>query len=139
MAISVNDKCPCGSQIKYKKCCQVLHKGKIAVNALELMKSRYSAYVVKNVKYIMKTTHINNVDYTSDTKSWSWDLLEFCNHSEFKNLRILNFEESKDISYVQFHASIFINSKDCSFTENSKFIKINDIWYYHSAQIQEGK
>ena len=26
---SVNDKCPCGSNIKYKKCCQAFHKGKL--------------------------------------------------------------------------------------------------------------
>jgi len=52
---SLNKKCPCGSGQKYKKCCKLFHNGKVAKNALELMRSRYSAYVVGDAKYIMKT------------------------------------------------------------------------------------
>ena len=132
--ISVNDKCPCGSEIKYKKCCQNFHKGKLAPRALELMKSRYSAYVLKDVKYIIKTTDVNNPDYTPEFKAWQDDLLEFCNNSQFKGLKILDFIEENEISYVKFHVNVFIQGKDQSFTEKSKFVKINNAWLYHSAE-----
>ena len=134
---SVNDKCPCGSNLKYKKCCQVFHKGKIANTALELMKSRYSAYVVKDVKYIIKTTHVNNPDYTNDFLPWEKDLLDFCNASEFKNLKILEFIEEDEISYVKFYVSVIIDGNDQSFTEKSRFEKKNGVWLYHSAQFEE--
>ena len=53
--MSPNEKCPCGSAIKYKKCCKAYHDGKIPKDALTLMKSRYSAYAAGEVKYIQKT------------------------------------------------------------------------------------
>ena len=131
---SVNDKCPCGSNLKYKKCCQVFHKGKLPDNALELMKSRYSAYVVKDVKYIINTTDVNNPDYTIQTESWTNDLLEFCNTSEFKNLDIIEFIDDSKESFVKFHVTLFINGKDNSFTEKSKFIKLKDKWLYVNGE-----
>jgi len=131
---SVNNKCPCGSDIKYKKCCQVFHKGKLPSNALELMKSRYSAYVVKDVKYIINTTDVNNPDYTIQTESWTNDLLEFCNTSEFKNLDIIEFIDDSKESFVKFHVTLFINGKDNSFTEKSKFIKLKDKWLYVNGE-----
>jgi len=137
MKFSVNNKCPCGSNIKYKKCCQVFHKGKIASTSLELMKSRYSAYVLSDAKYIMKTTHEDNTDYSKDFSNWSVDILEFCNQGEFKSLKILDLIDGDKISFVKFHVELFIHGEDKSFTEKSKFLKHNNQWCYHSAQFGE--
>jgi SEC-C motif-containing protein len=41
MKFSINNPCPCGSGVKYKKCCAKYHKGLVAKTALELMKSRF--------------------------------------------------------------------------------------------------
>jgi len=68
--LSPNSPCPCGSKNKYKKCCQIYHKGALPKTALLLMKSRYMAYVVGDSSYIMKTTHPNNSDYTNEVKEW---------------------------------------------------------------------
>ena len=136
MKFSVNHPCPCGSNLKYKKCCQVFHKGKIASDALELMKSRYSAYVLKDAKYIIKTTDVNNPDYTPEFDSWEKDILEFCNASEFKYLEILDFLDGNDEAFVKFHVTVYIQNKDQSFTEKSKFIKHNNMWLYQSATFE---
>ena len=133
---SVNDKCPCGSNIKYKKCCQVFHKGKIANTALELMKSRYSAYVIKDVKYIINTTDVNNPDFTLETISWANDIEEFCTNSEFRSLDILEYIEDDNISYVKFYVNLYIQGQDQSFTEKSKFVKINNIWLYVNGEFE---
>ncbi len=61
MKFSKNSKCPCGSGKKYKICCFRLHKGLLAKNALELMKSRFSAYAVGDANYIIKTTHKSSI------------------------------------------------------------------------------
>ena len=75
--ISPNTLCPCGSRQKYKKCCQVYHKGASAKTALLLMKSRYSAYAVGDANYIVKTTHENNGDFSSEVKAWKQSIDAF--------------------------------------------------------------
>jgi len=134
---SVNDKCPCGSNLKYKKCCQVFHKGKLPSNALELMKSRYSAYVVKDVKYIINTTDVNNPDYTLNTQIWAEDIEEFCKNSDFRALEILDFIKYENISYVKFYVNLYINEKDNSFTEKSKFVKVDNKWLYVNGEFED--
>lgn len=135
MKYSVNDKCPCGSGLKYKKCCQKFHKGAIAKNALELMKSRYAAYAMCDVNYIIKTTHKNNVDYTREMLEWKKDIEEFCYLTEFISLDILSFIDGDDEAYVTFKANLKAAGEDASFIEESKFFKEEGSWFYHSAKI----
>lgn len=50
--------CPCGSGSPYAACCEPLHEGRrAAVTALELMRSRYAAYVVGDAGYVARTWH----------------------------------------------------------------------------------
>ena len=68
MKLSVNSICPCGSLKKYKKCCKLFHDDiKKPSNALELMKSRFSAFAFCKSDYIIKTTHKKNCDFSLDT------------------------------------------------------------------------
>lgn len=124
--MSPNAKCPCGSGLKYKKCCKLYHNGKIAKDALSLMKSRFSAYATGEVKYIQKTA--TNQDDTDSIK-------EFCKNSEFKKLEILEFVDGENEAYVTFRATIFQGDKDISFTEKSRFLKIEDRWLYVEGEL----
>jgi SEC-C motif-containing protein len=121
MKIGVNNLCPCGSKIKYKKCCQPYHKGLIAKDVLTLMKSRYSAFASGDIKYIIKTS-----TFQKDEN----DLKQFTKECEFKHLKILNF--SKDT--VTFKATIFCDGIDKSFVEKSYFIQKNSRWYYDRGE-----
>ncbi len=49
--------CPCGSAAGYDACCGRLHRGQAAVSAVELMRSRYSAFVVGDTDYLFRTWH----------------------------------------------------------------------------------
>lgn len=134
MKFSVNQQCPCGSGVKYKKCCGVYHKGALPKKAEQLMRSRYSAFALKNSKYIIKTTHEQNSDYTKDIKSWENSILDFSSTCEFRKLEILDFIDGENESYVTFKAYIFCNGEDNSFTEKSKFLKEQNMWLYHSGE-----
>lgn len=134
MKISPNNPCPCGSSKKYKKCCKILHNGVLAKNALELMKSRYSAYVVGDAKYIIKTTHKENNEYTADFDLWADSILSFSKNSEFRALEIIEFTDGEEEAFVTFKANIFQNNKDASFIEKSKFYKVDGLWLYHSGE-----
>ncbi len=49
--------CPCGSNRAYADCCEPLHRHtQVASSAEQLMRSRYSAYALGLVDYIVATT-----------------------------------------------------------------------------------
>ncbi len=120
MKFSINSPCPCGSGKKYKKCCGIYHKGAYPKDVLTLMKSRYSAFAIGDIKYIIKTA-INQNDFD--------ELKSFSNNCEFKGLEILDFGED----FVTFKATIICNGVDSSFRERSKFIKVDGFWKYESG------
>lgn len=137
MKISGNAICPCGSQKKFSKCCRIFHLGENPANALELMKSRYSAFAACDSKYIIKTTHRENPEYTTDNQKWEQDIHDFFDHTEFRSLEILDFIDGYEEAFVTFKANIFQGAIDVSFVEKSRFVKINNIWLYHSGEFIE--
>ena len=131
MKLSVNSICPCGSSKKYKKCCKIFHDDiKKPSNALELMKSRFSAFAFCKSDYIIKTTHQKNCDFSLNTSSWIADIELFSKNTIFEKLDILDFIDSEIESFVTFKATLFQNKKDISFIEKSRFLKESNIWLY---------
>jgi SEC-C motif-containing protein len=124
---SPNIPCPCGSNIKYKKCCQIYHKGAKPKTAFLLMKSRYCAFVVGDSSYIVKTTHENN----SDIKNWKEGIKIFTSSTEFLGLEILEFIDGEEEAFVTF--KVFLSSGDM--TEKSRFLKVDGRWLYESGEI----
>lgn len=52
------DACPCGSGADYAECCGPLHRGeREATTAESLMRSRYSAFVLGDADYLLRTWH----------------------------------------------------------------------------------
>ncbi|MDG5484064.1 YchJ family protein [Mycolicibacterium gadium] len=50
--------CPCGSELRFGRCCLPLHLGeRQAETAEQLMRSRYSAFAVDNLDYVWRTWH----------------------------------------------------------------------------------
>ncbi|MDD2886514.1 MAG: YchJ family metal-binding protein [Aliarcobacter sp.] len=134
MKLSPNDLCPCGSLKKYKKCCKTFHDGiSFPKTALELMKSRFSAFAVLNSKYIISTTHKENPDFTENLKSWDEDIINFSKNTRFEELEILDFIEDIE-SFVTFKATLFQDNRDVSFIEKSRFLKVDGKWQYVDGQ-----
>jgi SEC-C motif-containing protein len=126
MKLSPNASCPCGSGSKYKKCCAKYHKGALAPDALLLMKSRYCAYALGNSRYIIKTTHPDNPDYSDDIKTWNESILNFSRQTNFLSLEIIEFLEGEKEAFVTFTARL--SSGDLK--EKSRFLKLRDRWLY---------
>jgi len=126
---SPNTPCPCSSKLKYKKCCQVYHKGAKPKTAELLMKSRYVAYAVGDSAYIVKTTHPNNPDYTAEVKEWKQSIEAFCKATEFLGLEVLEFVDGEEEAFVTFKAKL--SSGDM--VEKSRFLKVDGMWLYESG------
>ncbi len=133
MGIGANSSCPCGSGLKYKKCCSRYHKGLIAKDALTLMKSRYSAYAAGDAKYIIKSTHKDNRDYTSDFKRWTKEILAFSKSTNFEKLEIIDFIDGEKEAFVTFIATL--NGE--KMIEKSRFLKVENQWLYESGEFLE--
>ena len=121
-----NTPCPCGSKVKYKKCCQRYHKGATPPTALLLMRSRYSAYAVGESGYIVKTTHPNNPDYSEDVATWRESIQQFTENTEFLGLEIVEFIEGEEESFVTFKAQL----SSGEMVEKSRFLKVEGCWLY---------
>jgi SEC-C motif-containing protein len=138
LKFSSNDFCPCGSLKKYKKCCKIFHdRVNFPKTALELMKSRFSAFAVCNPEYIISTTHKKNPDFTSDSKSWSQDIVNFSKNTKFDKLEILDFIDEEIESFVTFRATLFQKDVDVSFIEKSRFLKEGNNWLYVDGEFFE--
>lgn len=129
MKISANAPCPCHSGKKYKQCCAPYHKGVFPSSALLLMRTRYSAYALGLADYIIKSTHPDNRDYTTDTIEWKKDILEFCRTTQFLGLKIIDFSEGKSEAFVTFEAIL----DHGSLKEKSRFLKVGERWLYENG------
>ncbi len=130
------DPCPCGSKLLYHKCCKPIHEGAPPQDALALMRSRYSAYVLGLCDYIIETTHPENVVRRTDIDAWKKEINQFCKTTRFVSLDVLEVVDGEDQSVVAFRANMFYNEKDVSFTERSTFEKLNGRWLYKSGEVE---
>ena len=133
MKLSANKPCPCQSGRKTKGCCAPLLKGAQARTPEALMRSRYTAYVTGNIKYIMKTTHPDGEHHREDKEAWRKEIEVFCQEFTFHGLEVRETEVQENQGWVTFHATITRGDNDVSFTERSLFLREDGHWLYHSA------
>jgi len=86
------------------------------------MRSRFAAFALEKVGYIMQTEQL-------DTPSSREELIHFCEQMDFVGLQILAETELT----VTFHAVLLQNGRDASFTERSLFEKQGGRWLYVGA------
>jgi SEC-C motif-containing protein len=136
IAMKKNLLCPCKSQKQYSDCCEPFHLGKAPDTALELMRSRYSAYAMHLADYIMQTTHKDNLSYKSPhSEERRKEILEFSKATDFVGLKILEFIDGENEAYVTFTAYLKQGGKDVSFTEKSYFVRVQNQWLYKEGKI----
>ncbi len=134
------DPCPCQSGAVYSKCCAPFHEHKILPEtAMQLMRSRYCAYALKNAPYIIETTDKESPLRMDSLEKWLLDISAFSAATRFNGLKIVEHVPELDnncLSYVTFHAFLqsAANGEDMSFIEKSLFYKKDGRWYYHSGE-----
>ncbi len=127
----MSKKCPCGSQQLFSECCQPIHKNiYLAQTPLQLMKSRYSAYVMGNIDYL-KISHQRRtrkkVDF-QDIRSWT-------NSVVWMQLEIIATEMKNDNEgFVTFKAFFREHGKLEVIYEKSRFLRQDGHWVYVDGQ-----
>jgi SEC-C motif-containing protein len=127
--------CPCGSARKFKRCCLRLHRGAIAATPEALMRSRYCAYVVGDVDYIIATTDPSGPQFQADRAAWARSIAEFSRATRFEQLEVRSASPVVDErGEVEFFARLSRDGEDVSFVERSSFVRREGRWLYVGPQ-----
>ena len=121
--------CPCGSNKPYSYCCEKAHKDLSTVTTAEqLMRSRYSAFVMANGSYLMDS-HQSSTRPVKERKS----IEAWAKSVSWIRLEILDTEKGRindQKGTVTFNAYFFENSKVEVIHEKSEFVKEKGLWMY---------
>ncbi|TCI06615.1 hypothetical protein EZM97_34060 [Dyella soli] len=123
-AIDTLTPCPCGNAAGYAQCCKPLHDGGQAASAEQLMRSRYSAYVLKREDYLLATWHASTRPATlklaSQQPSPTW-----------LGLAVTRHESAGDQATVEFVARLrYGGGKAQRMHEISHFVREDGRWFY---------
>jgi len=120
--------CPCGSGQCYALCCRPLHAGeRPAASAEALMRSRYSAYVLKLATYLLATWHPSTrpseLDLAADDSKWLG--LEVKRHAV----------QGEEQATVEFVARYRIAGRGHRLHELSRFVREDGRWFYIDGEL----
>jgi len=124
--------CPCQSVNKtpvlFSTCCQkYINNTDIPKTAEQLMRSRYSAFVLENERYLLSSWH-------TSTKP---NAIEFDTKTKWLGLKILSTEmgqEADQKGWVEFIARYKIGGRAHRLEEHSYFTRESGLWRYVSAE-----
>ena len=121
--------CPCGSTLLFNDCCQPLitHK-QAAISAEQLMRSRFSAYAIKNGQYIFDTYGASPQLKQSVHEIQSW-----ADECVWLALKIHHVTENT----VEFSAFYVIDNTLCELREKSNFALEESLWRYIDGDISQ--
>lgn len=121
----MSDRCYCCTNLNYAQCCQPYHLGTSKAATPEiLMRSRYSAYALHLITYLVETTHPSkrHLYKKKEIENWAvsnrWLKLEICKAQQ---------DQVEFKAYYQHNENTYVHH------ENSTFKKEQGIWYYLSG------
>lgn len=117
--------CPCLSGSSYQACCGLLHQGKqTAETAEQLMRSRYSAFVMQHSEYLQSTLH--------PTQRQPDDIASFqqiMQTTHWLGLTIVDHVQDGDEAEVEFIA-FYADHPLGQLHERSRFCRQDGQWFY---------
>ncbi|WP_329577770.1 YchJ family metal-binding protein [Kitasatospora sp. NBC_01250] len=121
--------CPCGRPASYADCCRRLHRGEAeAATAEQLMRSRFSAFVVHDSAYLLSSWHPRTRPAEVD----------FDPRLHWQRLDILGSTEGGPFHQegtVEFVAHYVEGRLDGRLHENSRFMRHEGSWVYLDGTI----
>ena len=131
--ISVN-RCPCGSGDTLIGCCGRYHSGTCAPSAEQLMRSRYSAYVLGNVEYLVATTLPVQQSSLNITEIRDWSLQSTWLGLEIENSELIGGQPEH--ARVTFVARWHDLTGEHTHRERSAFVKHDGRWYFIDPNVR---
>ena len=127
------DVCPCGRLdadkrlLNYAACCAPLHAGEAAPDAESLMRSRYSAFVLGDVPYLLATWHSSTRPATLELEAQAkWLGLDIKSHRSTGVGR----------AEVEFVARFRLAGRAVRQHELSRFVREDGRWFYVDGDVR---
>ena len=121
--------CPCTSKMSYDRCCGPFHAGTaMPETAEQLMRSRFSAYALAKVGYLISTC--SDARRADENRQ---ELEQYCRSVSCVGLKIFSKEKggkADDTGIVTFHASLQANGRRSLHIETSSFAREHGNWVY---------
>lgn len=120
--------CPCGSSLPLADCCGRYHAGALPESAEALMRSRYSAYVLGLIDYLVATTLSAQQAALEREAMAAWSA-----HSRWLGLTV---EEHRPLggtperAQVTFTARWLDTAGEQAHRERSDFVRVDGRWYF---------
>ncbi len=128
--LAAHTPCPCGSGQTYVDCCGAWHaglrEGRHAPTPEALMRSRYSAYVLGLIDYLLATWHPATAPGELELAPLKW-----------LGLEVRHAEQSGDAGVVEFVARCRDSGRAQRMHEISRFVREDGRWYYIDGQMPE--
>lgn len=120
--------CPCQSGQLYQECCQPFHHHlRDAETAEKLMRSRYSAFKLGLVDYLLETLHPSK-RHTGEREA----LQSSISQSQWLGLKIIDHKQANNLAEVEFVA-FYQDEPVGQLHERSRFTREAGRWFYHDG------
>lgn len=144
--------CPCGSKLKYGVCCKPFHKDAAKTHdPISLIRSRYSAYSLENLDYVIGTTAASSPDYLAyiespigarnGRKKWVRDVKKnMIDSFAYVRMEIDGVEHNAEDSSraVVSYRHLAIKKSDnvmYPILEKAYVVKTNGVWKYERGEV----
>jgi SEC-C motif-containing protein len=125
--------CPCTSGNDYDSCCGPFLAGEAQPEtALQLMRSRYTAFTEKNLEYVVATHDPATRDEVDEEATRRW-----IDEAEWEGLTVVSTEAGEagdDSGRVRFVAEFHQDRKHQSHKEDASFRRIDGRWFYADSR-----
>ncbi len=129
-SLSARAPCPCDSGQPYADCCGPWHTGLIlgvhAPTPEALMRSRYSAYVLGLIDYLLATWHASTSPGELDLAPVKW-----------LGLEVRHAQSTGDAGVVEFVARCRTSAGAERLHETSRFVRTEGRWYYIDGKMND--
>lgn len=151
VTVTPDSNCPCGSSLPYGMCCKPYHKNELNTHdPVSLMKSRYSAYFLQNIDFVIESTSTTSPDYVAyiespiglrkGKKKWMKDIRKnmvdsyYYVRMQVDDVAMLNSDETKAI--VTFRHLAIKKSDNVMYPvlEKATCVKVNGVWKYERSE-----
>lgn len=133
--------CPCRSGKNFDDCCGAILSGvRKAATAVELMRARYAAYAVGNVKFLYESSGPELQAEFDEKTSREWS-----KNATWGGLDILSTDRGgvKDeegyVEFIAHYSTTQGQGRDSNHHEVAYFKKLNGEWRFIDGEIQPGK
>jgi SEC-C motif-containing protein len=125
--------CTCGNELTYEVCCKPIIDGKVAAKDAEtLMRSRFSAYSLKNYRYILQTYIL-----AQRSKLTISELADNTQNTQWLSLQVIAHHSQVNTAQVEFKAFYQIHNSYYVMHEISDFVFEAGKWLYADGVIKK--